>query len=247
MMAAMLTPLDAPGRARLDAALVGLERAFGPRRDRIAPVHACTHCFDPEYLSTLAGPVAEIPDRIFSRAVSKWGTTMDSNVLLWRRLSPRILSQMAGQSLHIDETLLARKFGEARWQDWADEERLAIAEFCEGWFEAALTAADGPNAIDVLPFVAVMHQGVEHWLKVWSSTAGRRADEQLALLAAWWLPDLLNGDLDVSFSGDLPDISAEVTAWLLAEAPSRLVDGDLSADDTYRLSQLALPEAQRWR
>jgi hypothetical protein len=68
---------------------------------------------------------------------------------------------------------MARKFG----------------EFCEGWFEAALTAPDGPNAIDVLPFVAVMHQGVERRLKVWSRTAGRRADEQLAAAIRATLPD----------------------------------------------------------
>jgi hypothetical protein len=66
---------------------------------------------------------------------------------------------------------------------------------------------------------------------VWSATTGERADEQFAVLASWWLPDLLNGELDLSFSGELPDVAAEMTAWLLAHAPTRLRDGDLNAAD----------------
>jgi hypothetical protein len=126
-------------------------------------------------------------------------------------------------------------------------ERTAISEFCEAWFESALTTPSGPDATTVLPFAAVMHHDATHWLHVWSATPGQRADEQLAHLITWWLPDLLGGDLDISFSGDLPDVAQELTAWLLAETASRLRDGDLSAENAYVLSQLALPEAQRWR
>lgn len=247
MTAAKTVPADPLLPARLEAALVQLERAFGPRRDRIETIDACTHCFGPEDLVVLAGPVADISDPLLSRAVSHWGTTMDANVLLWRRLTPRILRRIAEQSLHIDESLIARKFGDARWTDWIEPERLAVREFCEAWFQAALSTPGGPNVIDVLPFIAVMYQSVGHWLQAWSATVGKRADEQFAHLTGWWMPDLLNGELDVSFSGDLPDIAAELTSWLLAEAPARLRDGDLSTDDAYCLTQLALPEDQRWR
>ena len=233
--------------SRLDAALSGLERAFGPRRDRIAPVDGCTHCFDPEDLVTLAGPVVDVPDGSFSRAICDWGTTLDTNVLLWRRLTPRILRRMAEGCLHIDESFIARKFGEAEWLEWGDEERFAVDEFCEAWFEAALTVPDGPVAINVLPFVGVMRQGIAHWLQRWSATGGVRADEQFVHLVSWWLPELLSGRLDISFSGDLPDIAEELTAWVLAEAASRRSGAEFDADDTYALSQLALPEAERWR
>lgn len=242
MMAGMIDD-----RSRLDAALAGLDRAFGPRRGRIAPVDACTHCFDSEELAVLAGPVADIPERLFSHTIFSWGTTMDANVPLWRRLTPRILRQLADGTLHIDESFIARKFGEAGWRGWADDERHAVSEFCEAQFESALTAPSGPNAITVLPFVGGMYNGITHWLQAWSATHGRRADEQLAHLASWWMPDLLSGSLDISFSGELPDIAQELTAWLLAEAPSRLRGDDLSTEDAYCLSQLALPQAQRWR
>ena len=241
----MTGPLPAP--ARLATALAGLESAFGPRRDRIDPVEACDHCFDPGDLLVLAGPIQDIPDRLFSRAVSKWGTTTDANVPLWRRLAPRILQQLVERRLHIDETLIARKFGEADWQGWPAQERTAVTELCEAWFQAALTEPHGPNAVDVLPFVAVMYRDLSHWLAVWSATPGERADEQFAVLASWWLPDLLNGELDLSFSGELPDVAAEMTAWLLVHAPTRLRDGDLNTADAYRLTQLALPDDQRWR
>lgn len=217
--------------SRLAVALLALERAFGPRWDRIAPIHACSHCFDPEDLAVLAGPVAEIPDRLFLRAVGKWGTTMDAQVPLWRRLTPRILRQMAERSLHIDATLIAQSSARPPGATGPAEESSAVGEFCEGWFEAALTAPDGPSAVEVLPFVAVMYQDIGHWLAAWSATTGRRAQEQLASLARWWLPELLNGELDISFSADLPDIAAESTAWLLAETPSRLREEDLSADE----------------
>ena len=220
---------------------------FGPRRDRVEPVDACSHCFSAEDLRVLAGPVEEIPERLFCSALMHWGSTMDADVGLWRRLAPRTLREMVGQTLHIDESWMARKFNEAGWREWPDDERDAVSEFCEAWFATALTAPEGPDVIDVLPFAAVMYGELAHWLERWAATPGPRADHQLAQLAAWWLPDLLAGQLDVSFSGDLPDISAELSAWLVAEAPRRLSEGDLAPINAYQLSQLSLPEDQRYR
>lgn len=231
------------GHVRLAAALARLERAFGPRRDRIAPMHACGHCFNPGDLRVMAGPVDEIPDRLFARAVWKWDTTMDADVAFWRRLTPRILRLLAAGCLHIDATLVARKFNQAAWRDWPEDERSVVAEFCEAWFEAALTEPEGPAAVEVLPFVAILYGDVARWLAVWSATPGRRADRQLAEPAGWWLPDLLGGALDLSFSGELPDVAAEMTAWLLDQAPTRIHEGDLSPDDACRLAHLALPKA----
>lgn len=236
-----------PGWGRLARAVGGLEAAFGRRRDRIGAVEACLHCFSAEQLIVLAGPVDEIPDALFSRALMKWGSTMESDVLLWRRWTPRILRQIAERRLHIDESWMARKFGEAKWWEWPVGEREAVAEFCEAWFATALTAESGPVAVDVLPFVAVLFRGLTHWLERWAATPGRRAEQQLAWMAGWWLPDLISGELDLSFSGDLPDVAAELSAWLVAQAPSRLRDGDLKPIDAYQLSQLPLPEGRRWR
>jgi len=231
---------------RLAAAVDGLEAAFGPRRDRIEPAHACSHCFSAVDLNVLAGPVGEIPDRLFGAALWRWGTTMDANVRLWRRLTPRILREMAEQRLHIDETLIARKFGDAGWHEWPQDERNAVSEFCEAWFAASITAPEGPSAVAVLPFAAVMYRAATHWLERWAETPGPRADQQLARLAEWWLPELLNGSLDFSFSGELPDVAAELSTWLITQAPIRLAEGDLKPIDAYRLSQLPLPEDQRW-
>jgi hypothetical protein len=236
-----------PGWERLARAVERLDAVFGPRRDRIGPVDACSHCFSAEDLRVLAGPVDEIPERLFCSALMDWGSTMDADVGLWRRLAPRTLREMAEQRLHIDESWMARKFGEAQWREWPEHEREAVSEFCEAWFATVLTASASPAVVDVLPFVAVMYGEVAHWLDRWAATPGPRADHQLAHLAAWWLPDLLGGQLDVSFSGELPDISAELSAWLVAQAPARLSEGDMEPTDAYLLSQLPLPEDQRYR
>lgn len=236
-----------PGWERLAAAVERLEAVFGPRRDRVEPVDACTHCFSAEDLRHLAGPVDEVPERLFHCALADWGSTMDADAGLWRRLAPRTLREMAEQRLHIDESFMARKFREARWREWPENERDAVSEFCEAWFATVLTASEGPAVVDVLPFVAVMYGELTHWLEQWEATPGPRADDQLSQLAAWWLPELLGGDLDVSFSGELPDISAELSTWLVAQAPGRLSEGDLKPIDAYRLSQLPLPEDQRYQ
>ena len=70
-------------------------------------------------------PVYDILDWLFSRALGKWGTTMDADVRLWLRLTPRILREMTGRTLHMDESLLARKFNEASWEHWPPQEKAA--------------------------------------------------------------------------------------------------------------------------
>jgi hypothetical protein len=230
----------------LATAVEKLEAVLGPRQERLAPVDACSHCFTAEDLRALNGPVDEVPEGLFCSALH-WGSTMDADVALWRKLTPRILRMLAEQGLHIDESWMARKFGEARWREWPEAERDAVSEFCEAWFATVLTASDSPAAVEVLPFIAVVYGELTHWLERWAATPGARSDQQLAPLAEWWLPDLLAGDLDISFSGDLPDISAELSAWLVAQAPGRLSEGDLEPIDAYRLSQLPLPADQRYR
>lgn len=229
------------GQVRLDAALLQIDRAFGPRRDWTKPADGCDHCFEPGHLRMLAGPVDDIPEAWFFRGLHKWGGTLESSVPLWRRWTPRILRSAAERRLHIDETLMARKFGTAGWQTWPEDERAAVAEFCEAWFEAALTEPDGPDAVSVLPFVAVMSQDLTRWLAVWSATRGRRSDEQVTELAAWWLPEIHTGELDISFSGELPDVAHELGAWLLAEVPSRFQEAEVRPDIAASLACLELP------
>ncbi|GAA1992936.1 hypothetical protein [Catenulispora subtropica] len=230
---------------RLSAALAEADRAFGPRTDSIGPVDGCTHCFDAEHLRTIGGPVDDIPEWLFSRALGKWGTTMDADSRLWRRLTPRILREMTRGTLHKDESLMARKFNEAGWRDWPPRETAALEDVCHAWWHAALAGMSQGSAVTVLGFVVPLTGGVQPWLDRWDTHQDRAAALQLRDLWQSWMPELLDGRLDVSFGGEGPDIAASVSTWLLQQSPERLDLGGFNAQDRYGLHLLALTEAQR--
>ncbi|MEV0251384.1 hypothetical protein AB0H76_32655 [Nocardia sp. NPDC050712] len=61
----------------VEAALAELDRAFGPRAGRTRPVDGCSHCFTPEELWRLSGPLEAIPEQELFRAMFSWGGTLD--------------------------------------------------------------------------------------------------------------------------------------------------------------------------
>jgi hypothetical protein len=235
-----LTPSE-----RLSTALAEADRTFGPRPGGVGPVDGCSHCFDAEHLRMIGGPVDGIPDWLFSRALSKWGTTMDADVRLWRRFTPRILREMTGRTLHIDESLIARKFNEASWRDWPPRETAVLEDVCHAWWQAALAGVSPASAVTVLGFVVPFTGDVQTWLDHWDTCQDRAAALQLRDLWQSWMPELLDGRLDVSFSGEGSDIAAPVSAWMLRQPPQRLDLGDFNAQERYGLHLLALTETQR--
>lgn len=237
----------APSADRLSAALAEMDRAFGPRADSVGPVDGCGHCFDPEHLRLIGGPVDAIPDWLFSRAVSKWGTTMDADRRLWRRFTPRIMRQLTGGSLHIAEGLVARKFNEAGWRDWPDGERAAFEGVCDAWWQTVLATQRGTSATTALEFLVLLTGDVDVWLGRWDTAAGRGAAAQFRDLWASWGLDLLTGELNINFFGAAVDVAPQVTAWILRQGERFLELVDFEERDLYALRQLALPETERWR
>lgn len=242
--AGSLTP-----RERLDAAWTGLGRAFGPRTDRIGPLPACADCFTTEEMDVLGGPVDEIPEQLLCYTVMSWSTTFEVSIPHWRRYAPRLLRGIVERTLAIDESWVARNFALSAWKQWPDDERRAVQELCEAWWADTLTCScvSDVTAATVLTFLVPLTGELTPWLEAWSRTEGENADLHLLDLWETWGYRLLEGSLDVSYSGEVPDISAELSAWLLAELPRRgLVDGLYeSAADRFLL--LALPPDQRWR
>jgi hypothetical protein len=237
-----LTPRD-----RLDAAWTELDRAFGPRSNRIGPLPACDDCFTAEEMDVLGGPVDEIPEQLLCYTVMSWSTTFEVSIPHWRRYAPRLLRGIVEQTLAIDESWVARNFALSAWKQWPDDERRAVQELCEAWWAVTLASAGDLTAAVVLAFLVALTGELTPWLDVWSRTEGENADLHLLDLWETWGYRLLEGNLDVSFSGEVPDISAELSAWLLAELPRRsLVDG-LYEPDADRFLLLALPPDQRWR
>lgn len=217
-----MTPHD-----QLAAARVELDRAFAPWQERIDPVEGCDHCFGPEHLELLAGPVSEIPEWLFSRALSKWSGTLSKNVLLWRRLTPRVLRSLTGGTLHIDESFMARQFLTAEWRAWPEEERRAVAAVCDAWWAVTLSSDREPHAAVALEFLAPMTSEIDSWLEIWSNTTGPGADSQLIDLWATWRRELTSGDLDLSFSGELPNVAPQVSAFVFDQIPRRGLEDKL--------------------
>ena len=212
---------------QLAAALVELDRAFAPLQERIDPVEGCDHCFGPEHLELLAGPVSEIPEWLFSRALGKWGDTLSGNVALWRRLTPRVLHALTDDTLHICESLIARQFLTAQWQAWPEEERRAVAAVCAAWWAVTLSSDRKPHATTVLEFLAPLTSEIDSWLEIWSTTSGPGADLELIDLWATWRWELTSGDLDLSFSGELPNVAPQVSTFVREQIPRRGLEDKL--------------------
>lgn len=122
--------------AELLAALAALDRTF-VTTDRIGPIEACTHCFEPSDLTTLGGPVDQIPEALFTRALSRWGGTVDANPRYWRRWTPRTLRALINGNLAMDEERLAQKFQEADWRNWPPHETAAVEAVLTAWLRYA--------------------------------------------------------------------------------------------------------------
>lgn len=224
--------------SRVEVAVAKLEDNFRNLGNEVGLIERIGRYLEGEDLSIPAEWPNGISGRSFRRIIFDWGVIINADVELWRYLTPRILREIAEQALFIEETLIARKFCEAQWMTWPEDERLAVREFCEAWFESSLVSESGPSVVTTLPFAAVMFHDVYYWLTIWSGVVGGRADRQLGAMAAWWLPDLITGELDISFSGELPDSASLIADWLVAEAPSRIGGMELKPVDLARLEYL---------
>ncbi|MEU8901008.1 hypothetical protein AB0C65_34440 [Nocardia sp. NPDC048505] len=227
----------------MDVVLAELDRAFGVGVGRTAAIAGCSpHCFSAAELERLSGPLDRIPERELSRAVFKWGTTLDASVGWLRWVSPRLLRGVVEKSS--DAELVGCRMFVADWRSWP--EAAAIEGFCAGYWRAALSGA-GCSAVDALSFLVALTGAVEPWLRIWTEDAGPVADGHFRELWQRWAMEILGGELDVCVYRDGPNIAPALAAWVLAEAPARIRRGALDPGGEWLLAQLPLPPESRWR
>jgi hypothetical protein len=231
-------------------ALDEVDRAFGPRTGRTAPVDGCRgHCFTDAELDELSGPVAEISEWTLFHAVSSWGNTLDGSVEWLRWVTPRLLRAMfTADTQLVDDEMLAVRLAAAGWRDWPGAERQAMEALCTAFWRAVLTGpADEWSASAALCFLVPLTGEIASWLRIWSGTPGRSADVQVAELWQQWDQDILSGELDVAVYQKGPNIAPELADWLLDHGMRRLAEGDLDELKAWSLAQLPLPPEERWR
>lgn len=233
----------------IDKALAGIDRAFGPRTGRTAPVDGCRRCcFTEAELAELSGPVGHIDDRNLFRAVTRWGGTLDDSVDWLRWVTPRLLRGMMENALLLDDQMIGVRLDKARWREWPAEERQAIEELCSAWWQQALTGpVDEWSVTGALEFLVPLTRETTPWLEIWTATPGRSADLHVAELWREWGRRILGGELDISVYAVGPNIAPDLADWLIRHGAARLADGDLDELSAWSLAQLPLPADERWR
>ncbi|MEV6275453.1 hypothetical protein [Nocardia sp. NPDC051832] len=223
------------------AGMVGeLERAFGGRAGRIGVVEGCSHCFSAGELERLSGAVDRISERELSRAVFKWGNTLDGSVEWMRWVAPRLLRGVAEGGSSFDPGLVGCRLFAAGWLEWP--EAGAIRAFCESYWREVLSDPDY-SVTRELCFLVPLADAVEPWLRIWSQVSGPVADRHFRELWQEWANEVLAGRLEVSCYREGPNIAPALADWIIAEAPKRIRAGDLedSSDVTViSLTQLLL-------
>ncbi|MEY9928422.1 hypothetical protein ABH926_003061 [Catenulispora sp. GP43] len=230
------------------AALDGIDRAFGPRTGRTAPVDGCRHCYTEEELARLSGPAGQIAEAELFDAVFSWGNTLDDSVAWLRWVTPRLMRDMMETGQLLDDEMVAVRLHKAEWREWPPAERQAIETLCSAWWRTALAGpVDEWPVTGALAFLVPLTREIAPWLEIWTRTPGRSADLQVAELWREWGQQILAGELDISVYVDGPNIAPDLADWLLRHGAARLADGDLDELSAWSLAQLPLPAEERWR
>jgi len=232
----------------ITAALDQIDRAFGPRIGRTAPVEACSHCFTEDELAELSGPPALISEDNLFHAVFSWGSTLDDSVAWLRWVTPRLMRDMVLDGRLLDDEMLGVRLNKAGWREWPESERQAIEALCSALWRLTLASpVDEWTVTGALAFLVPLTRDVEPWLRIWTETPGRPADLKVAELWREWGDRILAGELDISVYAEGPNIAPDLADWLLRHGTARVAEGDLDELAAWSLAQLPLPEEERWR
>lgn len=229
-------------------ALDAVDRAFGSRTGRTAPIEGCRHCFTEAELAELAGPPDLIRAENLFDAVFRWGSTLDDSVEWLRWVTPRLMRDMLLDGQLLDDEMLGVRLAQAGWRDWPAQERQAIEALCVAWWRLTLTSpVDEWPVTGALAFLVPLTRDIGPWLEIWTETPGRPADLKVAELWREWGDRILAGELDISVYAKGPNIAPALADWLLRHGAARLTDGDLDELAAWSLAQLPLPAEERWR
>lgn len=222
-------------RVRLDAALAGLAVAFRGMTARPDETNCECHWGSADELALLKVPDVELEPDLLRRT---WAATdWRDHASVLRRILPQLAEALVGG--RADPREAAESFARGAWQTWPVEQARAIQEFLEAWWTDILgTPQPETRAYAVFEFCAVASGALDAWLEIWQASTGTVADRHLAEALTRWMPELLDDELP----WDAPEKLADLTGWLVENAPARIADQALR--DQVRLLGVSIPA--RW-
>ncbi|MFE6822054.1 hypothetical protein [Streptomyces sp. NPDC057690] len=235
---------------RLSAALENLSVTFHGMTAHPDEHNCECHWGSSEELSLLKTPDVELEPDLLRRA---WqATDWSDHPAVLRRILPQfartLVAGRADPLFGLEEA--GDSFARGHWQRWPDEQAAAVSEFLHAWWVQSLTDPDAAvPAHQVFVMCADASGTLDPWLADWEEQTGRLSDRRLAEAAAEWEYELLGESLPWRvgwYEHDEEKLRADLVAWLLGHAATRLRKSGASADLRHRIRLLGLTGEDRW-
>lgn len=241
---------DRPVSRRLRAALENLSVTFRGMTARPDEHNCECHWGSPEELALLKTPDVELDPDLLRRAWQATDWTDHAAVL--RRILPQfarvLVTGQADPLSGLEEAGFS--FARGRWQQWPDDHAGPVREFLHAWWVASLTDPDAVvPAHEVFAMCVEASGTVAPWLADWEEQTGELSDRRLVEAAAEWEYELLGESLPWYvgwYEHDEEKIRADLVAWLLGHAATRLRESGASEDLRHRIRLLGLADEARW-
>jgi hypothetical protein len=244
----MMIPDQSPARPRLDAALDGLTTAFGGMTAHPDEHNCECHWGSAEELAQLKVPDTELDLDLLERTWQAPDWSDHASVL--RRILPQFATALVSGLVKPPIFGMAEaghSFARAHWQRWPAPQAEAVRDFLNAWWAHTLTDPDpAVPAYEVLALCTEASATLTPWLTTWESLTDPVADRHLAEAAAQWEYDLLGDQLPWDAWDNKEDTRAELTAWLVRNAPARLRAHGVSEELLHRIRLLGLTGPDRW-
>jgi hypothetical protein len=186
---------SSPEAQRLVSSLDRLYEAF---RDVELPsdLKGCDYCWSDGW-DSLRLPIGDVPyDDLVSFAM-EGSDHWDPYAPMLRRLFPRMARQLVEGTLYVDAAWVLSHLADAQWQEWRPDERTAIAEFLDSFFEKTLSEepTSNLNGGETLEAVAAATGDVGPWLEEWDELPAEMTGQHLEWVrrrrphrgnAGWW-------------------------------------------------------------
>ncbi|WP_306966923.1 hypothetical protein [Streptomyces afghaniensis] len=162
-----------------------------------------------------------------------------ARVLVAGRVEPLFGLEEAGYS-----------FARGCWQQWPGEQADSVSEFLHAWWVQSLSDPDAVvPAHQVFTVCAEASGTLGPWFADWEEQTGHLSDRRLIEAVAEWECELLRDALPWTvgwYEHDEEELRAELVAWLLGHAATRLREAGASADLQHRIRLLGLADEDRW-
>ncbi|MEV6393457.1 hypothetical protein AB0M39_01495 [Streptomyces sp. NPDC051907] len=199
-----------------------MDAAFAPLAEQPFTVGGCTYCYTDTDLGALAGPAHQVPEELISFVASESTDHWDDFTALYRRMTPRIVRQLATGQLHVDHGLVASRLLAAGWRNWTMPEQEALESVWHAWWRSALHEYPGTEPVTgVLETISVSTGSLSPWLAVWAETRTEAAGRHLSDALDDWLFEGRLTDLRFGFYNEL-HATSELLTWLLSLEEDRI-------------------------